>query len=210
MANSKIEDFKKHIIESGIVLDPEGVHHEFVSGMHGRKLDFDSIPDNSPLFNEWVDVVTDFIRETYPDINLAKTAILSVAGGTNRLVGPIADKLGGGSVALLTEKVSPKEVKLTDESVKKLQALQPDLVITVEDVGTKGTTSATAIKSARAAGAKRVEAINTWQRRARLEELDAINAVNHSIILDELPTYSAEECRANGYCAKGWEYIEHA
>ncbi len=30
--------FRNHIVEAPGVLDPEGVHHEFVSGMHGRKL----------------------------------------------------------------------------------------------------------------------------------------------------------------------------
>ena len=41
------EIFRQHILAAG-VLDPEGVHHEFVSGMHGRKLDFDTIPTGSP------------------------------------------------------------------------------------------------------------------------------------------------------------------
>ncbi|HUD05979.1 MAG TPA: phosphoribosyltransferase [Candidatus Saccharimonadales bacterium] len=209
MNSTYIEKFKINIKKSGI-LDPEGIHHEFVSGMHGRKLDFDAIPDDSDLFNEWVDVVVKFIKETYQDIDHARLAIVSVANGTNRLVPLVANKLGGGSVALLTEKVSPKEVKLTDEAVKKLKSFAHDLVVTIEDVGTKGTTSATALRSAMAAGAKRVESINTWQRRHRLEEIESLGVVNHSIITDLLPTLTPEDCRKSEYCAKGWQYIEHA
>jgi phosphoribosylpyrophosphate synthetase len=202
-------EFKQHITESEI-LDPEGVHHEFVSGMHGRKLDFDAIPTDNDLFLEWVAIVAQAVRELYPDVPLDKLVLLSVAGGTNRLVGPVAKLLGGGVHALLTEKVSPKAVKLTAEAEKMITKLQPDLVLAVEDVGTRGTTSASAVVAARAAGATRVEALNTWQRREQLEELEAIDAVYHSIINDVLPTLSPEECRASGYCAQGWQYIEHA
>lgn len=209
MSDLYIANFKSNIEKSDI-LDPEGTHHEFVSGMHGRKIDFDSIPDDSDLFNEWVDVVTEFIKQTYPSGSYKKLAIVSVANGTNRLVPLVAKKLGKNTVGLLTEKVSPKEVKLTDEAIKQLHSFKPDLVVTIEDVGTSGTTSATAVQSIRKAGAKLVESINTWQRRKQLEKLDELDVTNNSIITAILPTFTAEECKASGYCAQGWEYIEHA
>src|SRR5947207_3370140 len=133
MTKLLVSEFKQHIMESPI-LDPEGVHHEFVSGMHGRKLDFDAIPTKSKLFGEWVVVAAQTIDELYPDIDRAKLALLSVANGTNRLVGPVAKQLGGGVTALLTEKISPKAVQLTDEAAKTLKRLNPELVVAIEDV----------------------------------------------------------------------------
>lgn len=204
-----VKTFKNHIIDSD-VLDAEGVHHEFVSGMHGRKLDFDIIPKESDLFREWVLIIAQAVKELYPDIAHDKLMLLSVANGTNRLVGPVAREIGEGVTAVLTEKVSPKAVKLTAEAKRKIKSIKPELVVAIEDVGTKGTTSATAVRSARKAGVKRVEALNTWQRREQLEELEAINAVYHSVIKELLPTLTPEECRATGYCAQSWKYIEHA
>ena len=204
-----VEDFKKHIIESD-VLDPEGVHHEFVSGLHGRKLDFDVIPDDSELFREWVQVVAQKVAELYPDIPLRRLALLSVAGGTNRLVGPVAEAMGGGVTSLLTEKISPKEVELTTEAKKNLKELRPELVLVIEDVGTQGTTSASAVRSATEAGARRVEALNTWQRSHSLIKLDEIGANYNSVVKELLPNLTPEECRESGYCAQGWKLIEHA
>lgn len=204
-----VADFKKKIMNSN-VLDREGLHHEFVSGLHGRKLDFDLIEPNSDLFKQWVEVVAEAIKKLYKDVPTNKLALLSVAGGTNRLVGPVADMIGGGVSALLTEKTSPKSVKLTDEAKTKLEELKPDLVLALEDVGTRGTTSATAVLSAREAGAKVIEALHTWQRSEVLDELEAIRAKYQAIIKETLPNLTPEECRKNGYCSKGWKLVEHA
>lgn len=204
-----VVDFRNHILDSG-VLDPEGVHHEFVSGMHGRKLDFDLIPDESELFGEWVNVCARRIEDLYEHDDWIKLALMSVANGTNRLVEPVAIELGAHYSTLLTEKISPKEVALTRRSVVRLQSLEPDLVVAIEDVGTSGSTAATAVTSAREHGARRVEALNTWQRREQLEALVGIDAVYHSIIYEPLPTLTPEECQATGYCSWGWEYIERA
>lgn len=199
--------FKKHLEES--ILDPEGVHHEFVSGLHGRKLDFDTISDDDPLFDEWVAIVAEKVKELYPDVPKNKLVLLSVAGGTNRLVGPVAQAIGHGVTPVLTEKVSVKEVKLTDEAARIIKSRQPELVLAIEDVGTSGSTSATAVLAARRIGAGRVEALNTWQRRKRLEKLEAINTIYNSIIKDMLPTLEPAECQKDGYCAKGWKFIPH-
>lgn len=204
-----VQDFKKNIINSDI-LDPEGLHHEFVSGLHGRKLDFDLIDRKSDLFNHWIRVVAETIKKLYPDIPRNKLMLLSVAGGTNRLVGPVAKELGGGVVAVLTEKTSPRSVRLTEKAKKQIQALKPELVLAVEDVGTRGTTSATAVTGAKEAGAKRVETLNTWQRSDSLSELDTIGAVYNCAIKELLPNFTPGECRAKGYCAKGWKLVDHA
>lgn len=204
-----VADFKKNIIDSGI-LDPEGLHHEFVSGLHGRKLDFDLIDENSDLFKQWVAVVAASVKKLYSHIPPNKLVLLSVAGGTNRLVGPVAKAMGGGVTALLTEKTSSKSVHLTQEAKKKLKSADPQLVLALEDVGTRGTTSATAVLSAHEAGAKAVEALNTWQRSEALDELEAIGATYNAIIKEPLPNFTPEQCHKDGYCAQGWKLVEHA
>jgi hypothetical protein len=169
---SSITLFRNHLIEAPGVLDEEGVHHEFVSGMHGRKLDFDAIPTLSDLFEEWADVAASEIRRLYAGQALGSTVLLSVANGTNRVVEPITRRLNKATpglwTPLQTRKVSPKAVELTEEAMAALRELDPDLVLAFEDVGTKGTTSASAVAGARQAGARRVEALNTWQRRPQV------------------------------------------
>ncbi|HSX18133.1 MAG TPA: hypothetical protein VLE51_02140 [Candidatus Saccharimonadales bacterium] len=208
MAEITIPQFRDHLLESG-VLDPEGIHHEFVSGMHGRKLDFDTIPEDSELFNEWVKVVSTEIRRLYTAHDLGRLVVVSVANGTNRLVPHIADNLGGDVFAVLTEKISAKAVRLTPGAEEEIITKSPNLAVAVEDVGTKGTTSATAVTDVRRLGVPEVEALNTWQRRERLEELDSIRAVYNAVIFEPLPTLTPEYCRESGYCAQGWEFIEH-
>jgi hypothetical protein len=89
MAN--IEVFQAHILEAG-VLDPPNVHHEFVSGKHGRKLDFDTIDDESDLYKEWVGANVDFISDQFSQI---PEVILGVANGTNRLALDVARRFNG-------------------------------------------------------------------------------------------------------------------
>lgn len=204
-----VRNFKKNITNSQVLI-PKGIHHEFVSGLHGRKLDFDLIDEKSDLFRQWVEVVAQFIKKQYSDISPSKIVLLSVAGGTNRLVGPVAKAIGGGVTALLTEKTSARSVRLTDEAKKKLKALKPELVVALEDVGTRGGTAASAVLSAQEAGAKRVEVLNTWQRSEVLEALEAIDATYNAIIKEIWPNFTTEECRKTGYCAQGWKLIEHA
>lgn len=207
MAAEYIEEFKKHLEGFGVI-DPEGVHHEFVSGMHGRKIDFDAIPTEDPIFDEWIDVITEYIKETFPD-RLDNLALVSVANGTNRVVPLVAEKLGAGVSYYLTEKVSSKSVKLESDSEVRLKKAKPDLILVLEDVGTQGTTSASAVESVRELGYTNIRVINTWQRQNTLVKLDAINVPYSTIIFDELETYTPEECTTRGYCSEGWEFIKH-
>ena len=204
-----VETFKKHIIEGGI-LDPKDVHHEFVSGLHGRKLDFDSIEADSPLFSEWIAVTTAALKELYSPERLQNVVLASVANGTNRVVPLVAESLGNGASYLLTEKSSPKSARLVAEAAASMPELKDRFFVVLEDVGTKGTTSASVVLALRETGAKDIEVLNTWQRREQLEELVAVDVPHHAVIKDMLPTYTPEECQAEGLCAAGAKFIEHA
>jgi hypothetical protein len=207
---STVQLFEQHILDSSYVMDPYKVHHELVGGMHGPKLDFDNIPEESDLFGEWVDVTAERIYDLYAAERLGRIVLLSVANGTNRLVEPVANLLGHNVMSAWTEKDGPTSVKLTDSSEYLILVERPDLVLVIEDVVKSGSTLATAVTAARTTGVNRVEALSTYQRRAEPAELNAIDVVHNTIIKKELPDYTPEQCRgdmANGYCAREWTYI---
>jgi orotate phosphoribosyltransferase len=197
------EDLKQAILSNN-VLDPEDLHHEFVSGMHGRKLDFDLMPTGGSFYKQWMDANVQYIRENYatqPDM------ILGVADGANRMAISIALGLGNGIIGLTTDKISPKSVALSKVAKDFISTHKPEFVLIVEDVGTAGTTSASAAAEALAAGAKKVSVLNTWQRREHLEKLEEAGVEYDSIIKDFLPTYQPEDCV---YCKQGVKFIPHA
>lgn len=199
---NKTEELKDQILTSGI-LDKEGVHHVFSQGLHGRKIDFDLIPDDSELFQLWVEVTAEFIRNNYSKL---PQAVVGVANGTNRLAMEVADKLG--VKALIT--VKPEGVRnqpvLTEEAKKLLSEIKPESLVILEDVGTRGTNSASVSKSLKEEGFDNFEVINTWQRSESLPLLDEINVPYKAVIKEVLISYKPEEC---DYCKKGWELLGH-
>jgi hypothetical protein len=201
----EVDTFKRHILE-GDVLDSEGTHHEFANYGHGRKLDFDVIPDDTPLCEEWADLNAQAIRQRGGLV----LAVLGVANGTNRLSREVGSRLGVKS--LYTEKISPRAVRITAASRKWLidRAGENGLVIALEDVGTTGGTALTAIEDAQTVGVAKVEGQFTWQRTDTLPAFDAAGVAYHAIIHEPLATYKADQCIAEGYCAEGWVLIPHS
>lgn len=203
------EQFKEHLFAYPDFFDPEGTHHEFVSGLHGQKLDFDTIPNDSELYKEWVDVNARYIADGFDPL---PAAILGVANGTNRLALDVARKLDSRVLGLESEKDpnDSRKLYLSDHAEIAITMVRPELVVVVEDVGTQGTNSVQPAKAARNAGAKHVEVVTTWKRRAQLEKLDEAEIPYRAIIDQELPTYTPEQCRKLGFCALGWDFIERS
>ena len=203
-----VEAFRAHIIDSGYVLDPEGTHSEFVSGMHGQKLDFDNIDTKTdPLFHEWIDVNEDFIRQQF---NPLPEILVGVANGTNRVSVFTAHRFKGDMLGLESKKNpdNSKELYLPSLTLKVIQALRPARLVVVEDVGTTGSNSVQIAVQAKEAGAKEVEVVTTWKRRDRLERLEEAGIPYRPIIDETLPTYTPEECATDpmGFHARGWEF----
>lgn len=199
---TKAEELKQRILTEGI-LDDETIHHEFVSGVHGRKLDFDKILTGSELYNLWVDVSVEFIKDNYktlPDM------ILGVANGTNRLAVSIAAKLGNGTIGLMSEKQTSRSSQLHKSVEDVIRGYEPNFVLVVEDVGTSGTTSETTARKALEAGAKYVEVLNGWQRNSKLEKLEDSNIKYRSVIVETLPNYQPSDCE---YCKAGSVLVKH-
>lgn len=196
------ENFKEAILNSGI-LDGEGVHHVFSQGLHGRKIDFDLIPDDSELFEQWVEITAEFIKNNYSEL---PKVIIGVANGTNRLALAVADKLGVVGLDTVKPEGSRNQPILTENSKQKLKELQPKKVLILEDVGTRGTNSASVARSVRGEGIDDIEVINTWQRSESLTLLDDENVPYRAVIKEVLTNYAPDQCE---YCQKGWELLGH-
>jgi len=205
--NELAQQFRAEIMESGIVLDREGTHHEFVSGMHGQKLDFDNIQVNSSLYEKWIDVNSSFIEEEFPRL---PQVIIGVANGTNRVALDVARSFNGRSIGLVSEKDKTHSKRLFLNPFvagRLLDTMKPQLVVVVEDVGTTGSNSVQIASRVRDFTGGHVEVVTTWQRRENLERLDEEDIPYRAIIKEPLPTYSPEECVKTGFCSKDWEFI---
>lgn len=208
---SDVDRFHERVMTDPIqVVDPEGVrHHEFVSGNHGRKLDYDKIKTGTDLYIDWVALYARTILELYP--HRKPDALVGIANGANRLSLNIAHLLGGGVLGLTTEKVDAKTVKLDDNAREAVASGAVKYAVTVEDVGTTGGTTLTALMDLREVGVLRVESTNGHQRNASLPRLDDARVPYEAMILDtSLPTFTPEKCEAEGYCAQGVLLIPHA
>jgi orotate phosphoribosyltransferase len=199
-----IEAFKNELMTCGYVMDGTGVHHEFASGLHGQKLDFDKIEETDPMYARWIDVNADFIQATF---NRLPEIIIGVANGTNRVALDTARRFNGETVGLVTNKDEHKRIYLGDFSRRVISSMKPNLVVVVEDVGTAGTNSVQAATAVQAAGAKNTAVVITWKRRAKLERLEEAGIEYLPIIDEELTSYAPDDCRDHGFCADGWEFI---
>lgn len=206
-----IAHFEAGLLESGYVIDPEGVHSEFVSGKHGQKVDFDKLDDSDPLYGEWIEVTTDYLETSFPNL---PTFIIGVANGTNRVVHDVAKRMHGKVVALESykEKDNDKVLHLQPLAARLIQVVRPELVVIKEDVGTTGSNSVQVAQEALEAGAGEVIVVPTWQRRPQLERLDEAGIEYYPIIAHELETYEPEDCETlpQGFCARGWDFIPRA
>ncbi len=207
-----IEVFRNNLIE-GNIRDPEGVHHEFVGEFHGVKLDFDRIPDDSELFDQWVDITAAEISKKYPEQEYGRLVLIGVAHGTNRLVGPVAEQLGRRRAEYVeTRKVRSDgdTVSFSDEEFMKLYSLRSNMGIVCEDVIKSGFTTATAVVAARflIADRDRLQVLGTWQRRKSAMYLKLLKAKYGAIIHEPMEDFTAAQCEAEGPCSLGWELVK--
>lgn len=207
-----VANFRERILGDPTgVLDPEGeIHHEFVSGNHGRKLDFDKIEVGTDFYIDWVAIYARAVLATYP--RRLPDALIGIANGANRLSTNVAQLLGGKVLGLTTIKQDAKSVTLDDEALEAIARNNVRFALTIEDVGTTGGTSATVVPGLREAGVVRIESMNFWQRNVSLPRLAALRIPHSAVILDPLPMFSPDACATepDGYCAQGIALIEHS
>lgn len=209
---TNVEVFEQHLLQAP-VYDPVTFHHQFVNGHHGRKLDLDNIPDESVFFQEWVDVNVTAVKDlTLASRDSGKLALVSVAKGTDRLVGPVAEALGDWAFPILTVRTAIDSVGLNETAIQKIEEEDPSELIVLEDVGTTGGMASTAVLAlwgVSRVNKEDVTVLNTYVRVERLPRLLAINAKHKAIIHHPLPTYTPDECRKIGFCSQNSRLIPY-
>lgn len=123
------DPLKRKLVATPHFMDPRGVHHSFRSGGHGQKLDFGAIAQGSPEYEAWADANEAEIRRRAGRLPLA---VVGTANGTNPLAHSVAERLGEGTQALETVKLSPWTVRLAQEALAALAVLPEGPVVVLE------------------------------------------------------------------------------
>ena len=188
------------------VLGPEGEHHRFANGKHGRQLDFGAIKEGTDLYDCWVRVQAGSIHNR--QLYLPEVVLVGAAAGTNRLARDVAALLGMNH--LTTTEVSPGAVVLDDASAQRISEISFRRAIVIDDVGVTGDTALMAAESTRYSSQNPdidIDALFSWIRNDRLHALDDADVCYRALVHDPMPMYPAELCVEMGYCALGWEII---
>jgi len=206
-----ILDFRDRIMDDPTgVLDKVGVeHHEFASGNHGRKLDFNKITTDSDFYIDWVAIYARAIVASYP--NNLPDALIGIANGANRLSESIAHLLGKQVLGLTTQKINTTSVRLNEEAIDAMKVYNVQFALTIEDVGTTGGTTATAVQHLQDIGIERIESFNGWQRNSSLPYLDQLDIPYNALIVHPLRMFTPEACHTDptGYCHNNIPLIAH-
>jgi len=208
---ASVDALRERILTDPVgVLDPPNQHHQFASKVnHGRKLDFDKIEEETDFYDQWTTTYAQWIAEMYPG-DERPDALLGVANGANRLARTIAPSLG--ILGLETLKVDSKTVTLDSVARLAIQETAPDFVLVIEDVGTTGGTTSTAVADLEKLGVAKIEVAHTWIRNPELKKLEEIGLTYSAVIHEPLPTFSEDDCRnlAEGFCNQRVLLIPHA
>ncbi len=203
-----IESFRNELMATPDFIDPRGKqHHEFVSGKHGRKMDFSVVKKGTELYQKWLDINKQRILYRHP--NRLGLIILGVANGTTDFAFDLAKSVSTNYqevFGLRSEKLPDKQVRLTQPArwvISDLSRNKFIKTVIIEDVGTTGTTAGKVAQQCLEAGAEHSEVIVTWQRTQSLGYLDENKIPYSSIITEVIPTLSPELCEREGDCARG-------
>lgn len=201
------ESFKKELLD--LEIKDEGVHHEFTSGVHGEKLDFEVVKRGTPTWQRWVELNSAMVKQCFPD--RMPPILISIANGTNELTDDIANELNRhgnyedrvftGHTEKLTFEDGRKLVQLTDEARRVIAHILPDAAVEIDDVATSGSTTAMPVESLRRAGIEELQVVYTWLRSVSLPCLDALMVPYRGIIDNHpIPDYTPAECERVGLC----------
>ncbi|MDB5175705.1 MAG: hypothetical protein JWM81_563 [Candidatus Saccharibacteria bacterium] len=191
------------LIDSRIVIEPDGQHTELSSGMHGQKVVFGNIEPESGLYHKWIGTVCDYMQEQYAPL---PRILVSVADGTNRPVTSIVERFGDRMIGLHSQKDprDPERLFLGSTATAVLMRNLNVPVVVKEDTSTTGGKSGQVAKAIRNAGVRDVSVLTTVQRRDTLEVLDEAEIPYRAIIKAPMPTYTPEDCLRTGFCSMNW------
>ena len=209
------EIYWDRLIAAGIQ-DPEGFHHEFVRGGHGRKLDMEIVLNRRLSFNYLLGLVLKgsiVARHTQGD----RIAVVGIANGMTTHAHDLSHYMAWRYprlqvTAFETEKfisADKKIIQLTNLSHYVFKRNKFDVAVLDDDIGTTGSSTAQPVIPLRDYGISQIFAAYNVLRNNRLPELDALDVPVHSIVTKPQPTYSPLECAQVGFCSQGWELAKY-
>ncbi len=180
----------------------ESVHHEFVTGVHGIKIDFDVTHNNrsSPLYIAGVMFKASLImRESGGE---GVIGILGIDTGTTRHAKDVATVITSAgfamrAVALTTHKRiedGKKHIELTDETRELVSAHKIRHIAIDDDTGTTGSSTAQPVPALRDLGVEDISVYYDWIRNPELPYLDELGVAYEGIIRVCLPDYEPDDC----------------
>lgn len=196
------EALRENLLQAQI-LDSPGRHHEFASGKHGVKADFDKLNGDFG-YGMWTNTVYAFLLEQQ-----VNPEVLIGVGGANRLALDVARKYDGRVIGLTSQKDpnNKHDFVLPDVTRRVLSSGQFEKAVILDEVGETGRQAAEVGKLALAAGIPAVEVVYTWQRQSVMPALDEAGIAYRSIITGHnLTSYPADDCPS---CDRGDKLIPY-
>lgn len=202
-------EFEQNLLSLGIKDDD--CHHEFTTGVHGEKLNFDLIKPGSTEWRQWTELNALFICQMYPDAK--PPSLVGIADGTTAITEATAAELNRFAtyesevLVLPTEKIidetGKKLVRLTKTAKQLLTYFGIQQALEIDDAATSGSTTAMPISELRNFDVRDIGVLYAWLRNKNLPHLDALNVPYYGLVDGHyLPDYSPADCRDHGFCAE--------
>lgn len=195
-------DMYKRALEHAGVKNHE-VHHEFVSGVHGIKIDFDVTHKDrsSSLYIAGVMLKASEIMRSFD--GQGYIGVLGIDTGTTLHAKDVASVITASgfamqAIALTTKKRiedGQKVIEVTDEASSAIVDYKINHVAIDDDVGTTGSSTAQPIDKLRELGVDNIAVFYDWIRNPSLPHLDAKEVAYSGIIRACLTDYDPSDCR---------------
>ncbi|MCA9334253.1 phosphoribosyltransferase [Candidatus Saccharibacteria bacterium] len=207
--NMNASAFQRRLRE--VAYDPIGEHHEFRSGLHGRKYDLSKIRENGQLYGAMLGLNVELIET---DMSIDQPLVIAgVDSGTIEFAHDVAAMVGHPEVQAVDSEKDPESgmLSLTDiarDAIWALHDRQPKIVI-LDDVGTTGGSLVPLFVDAiNYLGIDDVVAQYTVQRSAVLRKLEGYYPYR-AVIVDPQVDYTEEACVDRGFCSRGSRLIPY-
>lgn len=189
-----------------LALDPVGVHHEFRTGVHGRKYDLSKL-EGSRLYGDMVDLNVGLIEGDMAEDQ--PLVIVGIDSGTIDFAKDVAEKVEHPNVQAVKTEKHPETnalsfTELARDAIWALRGYGPKVVL-LDDVGTTGSTLVPLfVDAVDYLEADDVIAQYTIQRNKTLSRLEGKYRYR-AVVVDPQRDYTPEECAKRGWCSRGWE-----
>lgn len=206
--------YRRAVLHAGVKDD--GIHHEFVSGLHGEKLDFDRVYQRrrSPTYLLGLVLKGQLIHDISPNDRIG---IVGIANGATQHAVDLSRYMQfrypylSDSPLVTTKRIEGQQkiVELTSESHHTLGSQSIDTVVLDDDVGTTGSSTAQPVPDLLNIGFDDIFAAYDWIRSDHLPYLDELGVPAYGLIEEVLPNFTPSQCNEVGLCMQGLELVRY-